>query len=160
MRVGQLLEIVRTRLGIASEAWHIGADRLAGDDFARPRYVWVPTRDPITRPERAGGNPRQLFTRDAGLELHLWTETLDDAEARIEAVMVAWYLEAHGSLTLESINWHPGESSIDRGFLTTLSMRVRIPVTETKPTAKATALAIDTTGIVHGDGNLDSGETS
>lgn len=161
--VAEQLELVRQRLGVDEAAWLVvSADRTAADMAAgkpRPRYVWVPTRDRFGPPTRAGGNPRQLYTRLAGLELHLWTDSQDDGETRLHDVIRAWHLEASGSVTFEVANWH--ESPVNRGFLVTLEIRVAIPVLDApKPVARATKLAPDPAGIAHGDGNLDSGEST
>lgn len=163
MKITAVLETIRTRLAIAEEAWHIGADKLANDEatgFARPRYVWVPTRDTFGPPERVGGNPKQLLTRFAGLELHLWADTIDDADDRVHAVIAAWMAEANTSVVFDAINWH-SDSVIGRGVPVTLAMRVKVPVlAATLRTVRPNAVQFDASGAAQGDRNLDAGETT
>lgn len=162
MIVVEQLEKVRARLGIDPEAWLVvPADRTAADraaSFSRPRYVWVPVEGRFGPPERVGGNPRQICTRLFELELHLWSDSWDDAETRLHAVLCAWHAEASGSVIFQHENWH--ESAVGRGFLVTLRLQVKIPVVHAKRVARVTRLEPDTTSIAHGNGNLDSGEST
>lgn len=163
MKVTEALEIIRARLGVDAAAWLVGADKLAehaATGFARPRYVWVPTEDRFGPPERTGGNPRQLLTRLAGLELHLWADTLADAEDRISAVIVAWLEVANTSAMIDRVNWHT-DSAIGRGVPVTLAMRVKLPITRAaRPTVQPQTVEPDTSDSSAGDGNLDWGETT
>lgn len=165
MIISDALEVIRTRLELAADVWHVGADKLAEHrattpPLATPRYVWVPTMDRFLPPERLSKNPRVLLTRLAGLELHLWADDQDDAETRLLDVIVAWLAEANTSVAFEKANWHT-DSLIGRGVLVTLNLTVKIPVTAaTKPTAQATTIEPDTSDTAQGDGFLDNGETT
>lgn len=163
MKLTEALEIVRARLGIAAAAWHVGADKLREHEatgFAKPRYVWVPTSDRFGPPERAGGNPRQLLTRLAGVELHLWAATVDDAEDRITDVIVEWLAVANTSVMFDALNWHT-DSVIGRGVPVTLTLRVKLPVTRpARATVKPQTVEHDTSSSAQGDGYLDAGETT
>lgn len=165
--VAQQLEIIRARLGLTTDQWLVtSADKVAAHaatGFALPRYAWVPTQDAFDAPERAGvsraSGQRQLLTRVAGLELHLWAETQDDAETRLNDVIVAWLNEANTSVAFQKANWH-AESTIGRGVLLTLNMRVKVPILDrARRTARATKIAADTSGSTPDDGWLDCGES-
>ncbi len=164
MTLVQLLAAVRVRLGVDASQWKIDVDEVAEHAattpaFQTPRYVWVPTRDKFGPAERVGGNPRQLYTREAGVELHLWTVSVDDAETRMLAVINALHAEAATSVAFDAANWS-GPSIIGRGVLLTLELRVKLPVLRaTVPTAQADTIEPDTSGAVP-DGQLQWGETT
>lgn len=163
MKIADALEVIRARLAIDAAAWLVGADKLSehqATGFMRPRYVWVPTRDGFGPPERSGGSQRQVLTRFAGLELHLWADTLDDAETRINNVIVAWLAVANTSVVFDAITWHT-DSAIGRGIPVVLGMRVKVPVTRASmPTVRPTTVEHDPSGAVAGDGILQTGETT
>ncbi len=165
MLVTEFLEAVRTRLSIESSRWLVEVDEVADHaattpKFQTPRYVWVPTRDTFAPPERAGGNPRPILTREAGLELHLWADTVADAETRLLSVLVALHEEGATSVLFGAANWS-GPSAIGRGVLVTLEMRLKTPVVRAAAAVgQATSVAPDTADIAQGDGKLDWGETT
>lgn len=164
MKVADALEVLRARIGIPAEQWVVSdADRLSdhlATELARPRYVWVPTRDTFGPPERAGGSGRALYTRSAGLELHLWTDTQADAEERITNVIRAWHAEANTSAQPIALNWHAA-SSVGRGTLVTLTMELRVPIAAVAlRTVRPTTVEPDASDAVQGDGALDWGETT
>lgn len=164
MKLTQFLEAVRARLAVDADRWKVDVDEVAehaatSPAFQVPRYVWVPTRDRFGPAERAGGNPHQLYTREAGVELHLWAETVDDAETRMLAVIGAMHAEGATSVMFDAANWS-GPSIIGRGVLLTLECRVKLPVTRAaQPTAQATTIEPDTAGAAQ-DGVLQWGETT
>lgn len=162
MKVGQLLELVRARLSAPAASWIVTTADKVADHLAAaaptPRYVWVVTRGRIGPAGKIGGNPRPLYTRELGVELHLWTASLDDAETRLEAVIGALHAEAATSVRFVGENWFT-ESLVGRGFLVTLTIEVSIPVTRaTVPTHQATDVAPDTSGAAPDDGVLQWGE--
>lgn len=165
MLVTEFLGAVRSRLGIAADRWLVEVDEVADHaattpKFQTPRYVWVPTRDTFAPPERAGGNPRPVLTREAGLELHLWADTVADAETRLLAVLLALHDEGATSVMFGSANWS-GPSAIGRGVLVTLELRLKTPVVRAAAAVgQATTVAPDASEAVQGDGNLDWGETT
>jgi hypothetical protein len=158
--IANLIEAARVRLAIATpDHWAIGASKLA-QHAAPPRYVWVPTRDRFGPAERAGGRQRALFTRIAGVDLHLWASDVADAEARMHAVINALYQEGATSVMPEGTEWVP-EAVTERGTLVVLSLAIKVPVCEpAAAVAQATQALPDNTTTVAGDGKLDWGETT
>lgn len=162
MKVSEFLSLVRERLGVDADRWLVRADRLADDeaaDFPRPRYVWVPTFERFGPPERAGGNPRPILTREAGLELHLWSDGYDACEDLLLDVIGALHDEGATSVIFDRVTW-TDESAIGRGWLVTLEVRIKTPVTRRAyGTGRAQQVQPDTSDSVADDGNLDWGES-
>lgn len=61
-----------------------------GKDFVAQRregaeVVFVPTRDTYAPPKRAGSNPRPLYTRKVGAQVHIWAAAPAQANADLQA---------------------------------------------------------------------------
>jgi hypothetical protein len=164
--LSEILEVVRARLAVPIDQWVVDVDTLAAHEattpaLERPRYVWVPTRDGFGAPERAGGRQRALFTRNAGVELHMWADNVQDGETRLNAILVALHAEMNTSFQPGAVNWPTGPSLVGRGFLVTFEATIKIPVcAAANGVVRITAVAPDNTDTVVGDGKPDWGESS
>lgn len=157
-----ILETVRARLGVATTAWLIGAHKVQ-QNARPPRYVWIPGRDKLAAPERAGGRPRALYTRQATVDCHLWGTDLADAENRLHALIAAMHAEARTSFAVTGADWDQAQAN-EAGQLVVVSFAIEIPVTDATLTTattvgQATAYTVDgAPAKATGDGFLDSDE--
>lgn len=160
--LAEILETTRARLGVATTAWLIGAHK-AQQNARPPRYVWIPGRDKFAAPERAGGRPRALYTRQATVDCHLWGTDLDDAENRLHALLAALHAEARTSFVATGADWDRAQAT-EAGQLVVVSFAIEIPVTDATlttgtTTSRATSYTLDgAPAKATGDGYLDSDE--
>ena len=154
---------VHTTLATPSDQWFIG-DYHRGTNGAPPRYVWVPTQDRIGGPLEgsafASRTPRNLFTRYAGIECHVWGTTLPATEAMAHAIVAGIYAQL-GALSYEAIDgirWPPEAMNSD-GFLAIVSLSLPIPITaapiETVGTATFETIECDDTPPATPDGYVE-----
>jgi hypothetical protein len=107
----------------------VGAHHLAAEG-APPRVVWVPTEDSFGPAEKGGVEPRQLRTRIAGVEAHVWGQDLAATEALVNSVIAAVHAAAHGSYAVSSGRWYGQDGEVLHfGTVCVLSFQFRIPVT-------------------------------
>jgi hypothetical protein len=79
----------------------VGPEHLKTHD-APPRVIWVPSRDRYGPPESTGADPRQLRTRLAGCEVHVWGRDYDATEGLLNLVQAAIHTVAYGCYALET----------------------------------------------------------
>lgn len=142
--------------GIETARWLLGWDKVA-QHAAPPRYVWVPRRGRYSPPERAGGNPRQLLTRLAELEVHIWGVSFGDTEARLHDLIRGLLVAAPTSVQVLEEDWD-AQSVVERGSLVILRLAVKLPIVDVpKRAARAVTIVPDATDAAP-DGVLQWGE--
>ncbi len=155
--LGDCIEAVRTRLGVAADIWLTGAHNL-GSSGAPPRYVWVPRQDSIQgaglSSSFAARLPRPLLTRVAGVECHVWGATLAATETMAHAVVAAAHELWKGEISFNGIAW-PEEAWSDSGIVAVVRIGFHIPITavalESLQAAQATIIECDDTPPVTPD---------
>ena len=111
-----------------------------------PRVVWVPTADRFEAPDPhqpdftkpgskiIGIEPRAIFTRVAGVDVHLWAESYSDAEAMLESyVATLWSgvkVGLWGAMDIDAGRWGStdGREVSQLGTLYILPISLRVPV--------------------------------
>jgi hypothetical protein len=138
----------------------VGARHL-GANAAPPRVVVVPTTDQIGAPLKVGTNPRQLFSADTGIAVHLWGKTYGDAVDMRDATVRAARARAFASLQVRGAGWlNPLQDAwIKAGEVYVLELSLPIPITEAtaKLVGRATSVEPITTGAT-GDGWTEPGD--
>jgi hypothetical protein len=72
-----------------------GTSSLVGPEFVKdlgtkpPRVVWVPNRERMEPADNPGSDPRQLATRAAGVQVHVWGSDYDATETLLNQVISA-----------------------------------------------------------------------
>lgn len=121
-----ILAALKTRMAASDTIWFVGADKLRQND-APPRYVWIPVRERFVGASRVGGNPRSLRDRLCTIECHVWGGSQDEAEAMLEALVVAVVLEAEGAVETGDGDWTRA-ATLHRGSLVVVTFTFRLPV--------------------------------
>jgi hypothetical protein len=109
-----------------------GAEHLA-DAVAAPRVVWVPTTEgagPIV--QHWAGEPRALYTRRVGVDLHLWGGDLAATEALVASVVRAVRAAVGASYEVGAGTWpsQDAASVASRGRECVLQITFLVPVTD------------------------------
>ncbi len=96
----KVIREVMTRLpqGVKTQ---IGPEYLRSHD-APPRVIWVPSRDRYGPPMSTGADPRQLRTRLAGCEVHVWERDYEAVEVLLNLVQAAIHAVAYGCYSIEA----------------------------------------------------------
>ena len=125
----------------------VGRELVAGED-APPRVVFAYGPDDEfdaawnARVAQAGV-PRVLLTRRAAIEVFLWGEDYDQAEAMVNAMVAALYQVALGSMNVVGGSW-AGVGFVTAGRAYRLAFTIDLPITEALPrTGNATSAPID-----------------
>jgi hypothetical protein len=161
-KLSQLLGEMQTRVSTiypsATIAYETGRRWLASNEDPAPRVVWVPTRDTFGPVRRTQDNPRPRRARNITFEAHVWGTDLDQAEAILEAIVLAGLQTAQGSVEFEDAKWDAPEW-ITAGEYVVLTMSLATQITDPPiATTTITAVADDPTGATPGDGALQCGE--
>lgn len=142
-----MLTAAATPLMPAGTDFKTGRELVAGED-APPRVVYA--YGPADEFDAAWnarvshhGVPRVLLTRRAGLEVFLWGDTYDQAEAMVNAMVAAVYEVALGAMRITSGAW-ADVTFTSAGRAYRLSLTIDLPITEAAPlTGTATSAPQD-----------------
>lgn len=101
---------------------------------------------------------RALLTRTVTVSAHCWGESLDATEQLVHDLLASAHKAAWGSIAFLGEEWADEEHG-DFGTLAIVRLGVSIPVTR-KPLQRVTptALELDITGAVPGDGVIEGNE--
>jgi len=108
-----------------------------------PRIIYVPRSGPITGPQGQGGdgvrNPRPLWTRNIGMEVHLWGADFAATETLMNVLTQAIHSVLWGAYLMHSEDWNTAADTANKlGVVCVLQMTWKIPITR----------APDTTAVV------------
>ncbi len=107
----------------------VGDEKLAVEGTPR-RVVWVPKTDTFTAPAYRGTPQRRsLFTRRITSHVHLWGKDLADAEAMLEAFIVALWQTCGPNFELLGGAWL-GQSVMSLGRVYVLGVAIQAPIAE------------------------------
>ena len=114
-----------------------------------PRVVWVPTDDSFGPTENLGAQPRQVYTRIAGVGVHIWGPDLAQTEKLLNDLVAAIRQTVTGpNVNLESATWITEGELMALGAVCVLRAAFKIPITEaplTTTTIVAAPLTIGNT---------------
>jgi len=113
----------------------IGPEHLKAHD-SPPRVIWVPSRDRYGPPESTGANPRQLRTRLAGCEVHVWGRDYEATEELLNLLQAAIHYVAYGCYQLDQgeAGWLALEGPLQNlGRAYVFHVVFKIPVTDAPP---------------------------
>lgn len=148
-----IVEAFREELARPEVEVLLGADHVAA--HGKPlRIVWVPVSDYFSPPARVGGNPRQLYTRNASVTLHIWGADLEATEQLLHDTVAALYrtVSAPG-LELQPTQWLDDKGGlVQHGEVVLLNIALQIPVFD-QPRTTATITTTETAGEYTRPGN-------
>lgn len=113
-----------------------------------PRIVYIPRSGRITGAEGQGGdsvrNPRPLWTRNIGMEIHLWGVDYQTTEDLMNVFTQSMHVVLWGAYTLHSEDWNTAADTVNkRGIVCVLTMTWKIPITRVPDTyAVVTAMPL------------------
>lgn len=165
-RLSALFDELEKRLGAAYGGrltFGRGAKALDQND-APPRVVWLyPQAGHAPAQKVRDENNRRpleraILTRQVQVIAHCWGADLDATEQLVHDVIAATHGLAWGSVGFGGEQWQPS-SNAELGEVALLTMSVDIPVMRRPLQAVTpTALALDITGAVPGDGVIEGNE--
>lgn len=146
-----LLDVFREVSGLMPEVEHHFGARSLPEHAAPPRIVWVPSEDTFQAPMDRGKNPRPLWDRKAGCEVHIWGESFEQIEGcggLMETFIATLHKVAYGIYELERGRW-AGEQDqqLSLGELYILPFSVLVPVTQPKK-REATIRSVEETCVL------------
>lgn len=97
-----------------------------------PRIIWVPTEDSFGSPQ-GGMTPRQVKTRHAGFEVHVWAISYASAELMLHELVCALDAVARTSYEPRGVTWITEGELISKGAVCVLGMTFSVPVTKSSP---------------------------
>jgi hypothetical protein len=109
----------------------IGEDEVAKFG-SPPRIVWVPTEDSFGSGQ-GGMQPRQVKTRIAGLEVHVWAASFADTETLLHDMVCALDAVARTSFEPRGVSWITEGKLISKGAVAVLGVVFHVPVTKSAP---------------------------
>jgi hypothetical protein len=115
---------------------------------APPRIIYVPRSERITGPEGQGGdgvlNPRPLWTRHVGMEIHFWGADFAATEMLLNVFTQSVHDLLWGAYAMQSGTWDVAPDTINKlGIVYILQMMWKIPITRAPDTtAVVTAMPI------------------
>lgn len=149
---------------------HEVSTRAIAEHGAPPRVVWVPSADEFKGAQKnpRGGSSAQhsLMTRECGVTLVCWAETVEATEDLVE-MLVRHLVRAAGvgslGITIQRGQWvsEAGASQLGEGYALSITFPVDVRAQgATPPTRPATVTPVlDTSGTgTPGDGAPDSSE--
>lgn len=127
---------------------YLGRHYLAQHDRP-PRFVLYPVSERFASPERPQPQPgRVLWTREVGMELHLWGESYAQVEELLSEVTTALQASLGTALRIESATWEP-EGWDQLGTVLVLSFSVAAPILRAERFATLEAIAQECAGLMH-----------
>lgn len=113
-----------------------------------PRLVLYPVSERFTPPERPQPQPgRVLWTREVGIELHIWGESYAQVEELLNEVTTALQASLGTSLRMESAAWEP-EGWDQLGAVLVLSFSVAVPILRAERFVVLEAIAQECAGLI------------
>ena|ERR1041385_3588857 len=130
MGLASALAAIITRLPVGVKG-AIGPENLKVHDLP-PRVVFVPRREPWGPSETVGADPRQMYTRECGVQCYLWGADYDATETLINQVVTAIHGYTYGSEVGKYGEWDPGSDGLVKlGRLYVFDAMIKVPVFET-----------------------------
>ena len=131
-----------SQLGGSDVLYHLGAHLLNASERP-PWIVWVPADDSYAPPlkqdstvPKAGpanlqgkNNPRNLYTKSAGVEVHCWWRNIDETEELVRASVEAMQKVAPGSYSVVRGAWDREGATAESGIEYVLLIAILVPVT-------------------------------
>ncbi|MCS7069093.1 MAG: hypothetical protein N2313_04550 [Meiothermus ruber] len=126
---------------------YLGRQHLAQHDRP-PRLVLVPVSERFIPPDRPQPQPgRVLWTREVGLELHLWGQDYAQLEALLSETVTALTQSLGTSLRLESATWEP-EGWDQLGTVIVLNFSVAAPLLRAEAFAELEQITQECGGFI------------
>ena len=135
--------LVRLNDGRATPVVSLVGEKHVFENGAPPRLVWVPGRDSFGPAEKGGTAPRQLRTRIARFDVHVWGADFEATEALVNDTIAAIYLMTRGSFELSEGEWVTAGELLAFGAVCILGVSFKIPVTEAPSTTKVVTTIVD-----------------
>jgi hypothetical protein len=134
-----------------------GTASLIGPEFVRdlatkpPRVIWIPGKDRWVAPDDPGADPRPLWTRAAGVEVHIWGADYDATEDLINGVATAIHEGSQlwgGYAAVGDAGWPTLDGRFTAlGRLYVMNVEFFIPVTA-QPFTRGLVTSIPQTGVL------------
>lgn len=129
------------------------------ENGAPPRIVWTPTTVQHQSGEHQTTKPRRILTRKPTIVARCWGADYDATEDIVHNLIVAIYTAAWGSIDFQGEQWLGSDDS-NEGYVALVSFAPSVPVEgKVYRSVVPTTLAVDPTGAVSGDGELQGGES-
>lgn len=131
-------ELCRRRTDIAQ---HFGAAHLR-QSASGPRLVWVATEEtfeaPLARGNRASSSVGVLYTRIAGIDVHLWGATENDTEELCRLFIETCDRTLGEALSIRRGRWVEASGADSAGVEYVLSIAIKLLVTIASSTSTVT----------------------